>query len=228
ERLGLEPESIVVIPHATGLDVPEAPLARPPARPGPVVGWNGRLSADRSWETLIDGFALVHERIAEARLGLAGSGRARQFIAAYVRERKLSDVVTFLGEVSPRELFATIDMLAVPISRDSMPHAPLEALVAGVPIVGANLGALADVLGVQDTAWLVPDDADGFRDGILDAWSRIDDAWLGAAAQRAAARATYGRDVVTAAYEALYESAGSARAKNVAASDQAISVTSAT
>lgn len=204
-RLGLPDGAMSVIPHGTAVAFDTLPLARPPARPGPVVGWNGRLSADRSWETVIDAFALLRGREPVARLEIAGSGRARQFIAAYVREKKLADVVAFRGDIGPREFFAAIDVLAVPISRDSMPHAPLEALVAGVPVVGANLGALADVLGGFETAWLVPDDAAGFCDGLADVWSQIDRAWEGAAAQRDAARATYGRDVVVAAYEALYD-----------------------
>jgi glycosyltransferase involved in cell wall biosynthesis len=165
---------------------------------------------------LIDAFALVRERLPDARLELVGSGRARQFIAAYVRQKKLADVVDFRGEVPSGELFATIDLLAVPISRDSMPHAPLEALVAGVPVVAANLGALADIFAAQPTAWLVPDDPEGFRDGICDAWSRIGAAWTGAAAQREPARAKYGRDAVAAAYESLYERVAGSRANGAA------------
>jgi glycosyltransferase involved in cell wall biosynthesis len=109
-----------------------------------------------------------------------------------------------------------------------MPHAPLEALVAGVPVIGANAGALADVLEPYEAAWLVPDDAEGFRDGILDAWARIDAAWERAAAQRANARATYAREATASAYEALYERVASARAKNAAVSAQAASVTAGT
>jgi glycosyltransferase involved in cell wall biosynthesis len=204
-RLGLAEGAMSVVPHGTAVACDAAPLARPPARSGPIVGWNGRLSADRSWETVIDAFAFLRGREPSARLEIAGSGRARQFIAAYVREKKLANVVAFRGDIGPREFFAAIDMLAVPISRDSMPHAPLEALVAGVPVVAANLGALADVFGGFDTAWLVPDDAAGFCDGLADVWSQIDGAWVGAAAQRDAARAIYDRDIVVAAYEALYD-----------------------
>jgi glycosyltransferase involved in cell wall biosynthesis len=227
-RLGLAEGSMLVIPHGVDVDLLEAPLARPPARPGPIVGWSGRLHADRSWETVIDGFALVHATLPDARLELAGGGRARQFIAAHVRQQKLADVVTFRGEIAPRELFSTIDVLAVPVSRDSMPHAPLEALVAGVPAIGANAGALADVLEPYEAAWLVPDDAEGFRDGILDAWTRIDAAWERAASERTAARATYGREATAAAFEALYERVANARAKNAAVSAHASSVTAGT
>ena len=228
ERLGLAAGSMLVIPHGVDVEHGDAALARPPARPGPIVGWNGRLAADRAWEVIIDAFGLAHAALPDARLEIAGSGRARQFIAAYVREKKLAEIVTFRGDVSPRELFATIDVLAVPISRDAMPHAPLEALVAGIPVVAANLGALADVLGPQETAWLVPDDADGFRDGIEDVWSHVDDAWNGAARQRDVARATYARDVVRDAYETLYERVANDLSKNVAASPHAASAAAGT
>jgi glycosyltransferase involved in cell wall biosynthesis len=224
-RLGLGAGAMSIVPHGVAVDLGEVPLARPPARPGPVVGWNGRLVADRSWEVLVEAFALVRETLPDARLILAGTGRARQFIAAQVRQRRLADAVAFAGDATPRELFARIDLLAVPVSRDSMPHAPLEALAAGIPVVAANAGALADVLGSRETAWLVPDDAEGFRDGILDAWSRIDAAWEGAARERDAARAEFGRDAVTAAYVSLYERIASAPAKNAAVSAHAASVT---
>lgn len=67
----------LLIPHGVDVDPAEAPLARPPARPGPIVGWHGRLAADRAWETAIDGFALVRTAYPDARLELAGGGRAR-------------------------------------------------------------------------------------------------------------------------------------------------------
>lgn len=221
ERLGLDAERFAVIPHGVSYDLADPPLARPPARPGPIVGWNGRLNADGAWETLIDAFALVRQTYPDARLELAGTGRTRQFVAAYVREKKLADVVKFRGEIAPRELFTTIDVLAVPVSRDALPHAPLEALAAGVPVVAANVGALRDMLGPLATGWLVPDDAAGFRDGILAVWERADEAWAGAAAERDAARAMYGREVVSAAYEDFYAGALNGKPRSEMASPSA-------
>jgi glycosyltransferase involved in cell wall biosynthesis len=203
QRLLLEDGSIAVIPHAVVEPPGEAPLTRPPARPGPVVGWSGSLSADRAWETAIDAFVKVHAARPEARLQIAGTGRARQFIAAHARHAGVADAVEFRGDVGAAELFAAIDLLVVPMSRDAQPQAPLEALLWGIPAVAANVGALAEAVGPFTTGWLVDDDAEGFRLGIEDAWSKIDEAWAGAAAQRPAA-ATFGRERVTAAYRALY------------------------
>jgi glycosyltransferase involved in cell wall biosynthesis len=207
-RLALDAETVAVIPHGVALGLETDLLARPSGRVGPVIGWRGSLSADRSWETAIDGFKQVRERFPDARLQISGSGRARQFVAAHARHQKVSEAVTFRGEGGADEFFAAIDVLAVPLSRDAQPHAPLEGLTYGVPVVAANAGALADALGTLDTAWLVPDDAEGFAEGLEDAWTRIDEAWHGAQLQRGAARAAYGREAVTARYLELYARAG--------------------
>lgn len=206
KRLLLDDNAIEVIPH--GVAVPldgSSPLGRPATRPGPVVGWRGYLSADRSWETAIDAFAKLRETFPHARMEVAGSGRARNFVVAHARQLKLSKFVNFRGDVPAAELFANIDVLAVPISNDAQPQAPLEALVAGVPVVAALATALRDAIEPLETGWLVPDDTPGFVDGIGDAWGKIDAAWAGAAAQRSVARALYGRDVVGARYREIYE-----------------------
>ncbi|GAC1494087.1 MAG: hypothetical protein NVS1B2_10140 [Vulcanimicrobiaceae bacterium] len=135
---------------------------------------------------------------------IGAGGRAHQFVQAYVRQNGLAKVVNFRGDVSAVQLFANVDLLIVPVSRDAQPQAPLEALVAGVPVVAANVGALAEALGPVETGWLVPDDKEGFADGIALAWQSIDDAWAGAARQRDAARSRYAREVVVEAYVAAY------------------------
>ena len=208
-RLGLPPDTFSVIPHGVSLPARsgDMPYARPARRSGPLVGWLGSLAADRAWETAIDGFKAVRERYPDARLEIGGTGRARQFIAAHVRYQKLTDAVTFRGDISAAELFAAIDMLVVPISRDAQPHPPLEALVAGMPLVAGNAGALADAVGDMKTGWLVDDDPDGIAAGVADAWERIDEAWSGASAQRGMAAERYSREAVLARYRRIFEQA---------------------
>lgn len=210
-RFALPAGSVAVIPHGVDDALGATALARPGGRLGPVIGWSGTLAADRSWETAIDGLAAVRVELFEARLVIAGSGPARQFVAAQVRRQKLSNMVRFAGEVPHAELFAAIDMLVVPISRDAQPHVLLEALAAGIPVVASAGGALADAVQDYETGWLVDDDAAGIALGVRDAWSQIDRAWEGAAEQRGAARVRYGRSSVVAAYRRLYDAALAAR-----------------
>ncbi len=205
-RLQLADGTIDVVPHAVAVPLDGgAPLVRPATRSGPIVGWRGYLSADRSWETAIDAFAKLRERFPEARMEVAGAGRARNFVVAHARHLKLASVVNFRGDVPAADLFANIDVLAVPLSNDAQPQAPLEALVAGIPVVAANAGALKDAILPLRTGWLVPDDTAGFVAGLTDAWTKIDDTWAGAAEQRAEARERYGRDVVGSRYRDMYD-----------------------
>jgi glycosyltransferase involved in cell wall biosynthesis len=139
-------------------------------------------------------------------LQIAGDGRARQFVNAYVRTNGYANFVTFLGAIDAESFFKTIDLLLVPISRDAQPQAMLEGLVRGVPVVAANGGALANAVGAMETGWLVDDDATSFAAGVSDAWSRIDAAWAGAAKQSASARERYDRRAVTDAYLERYRS----------------------
>jgi glycosyltransferase involved in cell wall biosynthesis len=204
-RFGFPEGQIAIVPHGVTPPLNGKELARPAGRAGPLLGWAGPLGADRAWEVAIDALALVRKTHPDARLALAGSGRARQFVAAHARERKVAGAVEFRGDIPIADLFSSIDLLVLPGTRDLEPHVLLEALVSGVPVVAANTGALADVLAPYEGEWLVPDDAEGVAQGIRDAWNGIDAAWSAAMAQRGRARAVYDRETVAAATEAIYD-----------------------
>jgi glycosyltransferase involved in cell wall biosynthesis len=205
KRFGLHPEVVHIIPHGVELPRETAPLMRPPGRSGPILGWRGALAADRAWEVAVDALAKTRETYPDARLQIAGDGRARQFVNAYVRTNGYANYVTFLGAVDADSFFKTIDLLLVPISRDAQPQAMLEGLVWGVPVVASNGGALANAVGAMATGWLVDDDAKSFAEGVSDAWPRIDAAFAGAAEQREVASRSYSRENVTQAYLELYQ-----------------------
>jgi glycosyltransferase involved in cell wall biosynthesis len=80
--------------------------------------------------------------------------------------------------------------LIAPASRDGLPFPIVEAIVNGVPVVGANVPGIADTLR-PFTGWIVDDDAAGIASGVLEAWADIDAVWLAAQAQRAEAGAFY-------------------------------------
>jgi glycosyltransferase involved in cell wall biosynthesis len=206
KRFEMDPGTFAIVPHGVdGIDPAQPPLARPPGRAGPVVGWWGRLAPDPAWEVAIDALAEIRKTEPDARLIVAGDGPSRQFIAAHARQRGVGAAVEFRGRMAQAQFLAAIDMLLAPVTVDAQPEILLAALCDGVPVIAANGGAFKDALGAVETGWLVPDDAKGFAEGVRDAWSRIDAAWEGANAQRERARAAYARDVVVAATAAFYE-----------------------
>jgi glycosyltransferase involved in cell wall biosynthesis len=203
DRYGVARERIEVI--APGVAPSLQPgTRRPPDRDGPVLGFLGRLDADKVWEHVIDALVLVKRQFPAARLWFASSGPLRNLVRAYARGRGVEHEVTFFDDLPPREFLTGIDIVAVPQGRDGLPYSMLQALVDGVPIVATNHEGLADTLGPYDVGWLVPEGAGGLAAGVVDAWPRIDEAWRGAQAQRELAIAAYDPLAVAERYAAMY------------------------
>jgi glycosyltransferase involved in cell wall biosynthesis len=217
-RFGLAEGSVEVIPHGIATPLDPAPAARPPNRPGPILGWNGPLNAERGWEVVIDTLWLLRKDLPDARLLISGTGPTRQLVVQHARERKVAAFVDIRKDLTTAQLFAAIDLLLVPSALDAQPHVLLEAAASGVPVIAGNVGALADALRELEGAWLVPDDAEGLAEGVRDAWPRIDAAWSAGMAQRGLAQAAYAREVVQAKSAALFEAVASAGAGGATAS----------
>jgi glycosyltransferase involved in cell wall biosynthesis len=189
DALGVPGAKVRVVPYAVDpFDVSE--LRRPPGRPGPIVGYAGRLESDRAWEIAIDTVARAAKALPQARLTMGRSGPIAGLVRAHARSAGLAERTTFLADAPLAELFAGIDMLVVPASFDGLPYVLVEALVAGVPVIGADAGGIADTLAPY-AAWLVPDDARGFAAGIEEAWAGIDAAWEAAHDQVPATAAAF-------------------------------------
>jgi glycosyltransferase involved in cell wall biosynthesis len=182
ESLGVPSAKLRVVPYPVGVMEPPD-LSRPTGRPGPIVGYAGRLESDRAWEIAVDAIARVRAQCPDARLSFGRTGPIAGLVRAHARTSGVIDAVTFLDDVPVTEFFGGIDMLMVPSSFDGLPYALPEALVAGVPAIGADSGGIGDTLGPY-AGWLVPDDAPGFAAGIIEAWSDIDAAWAAAQRQR--------------------------------------------
>jgi glycosyltransferase involved in cell wall biosynthesis len=193
---------VTVVPYA----VEPFPGARerPAGRPGPIVGYAGRLESDRAWEIAVDAVARIRARHPAAQLVFGRSGPIAGLVRSHARAAGLASATTFLEDVPPSLLFGGIDMLVVPGSFDGLPYAVAEALVAGVPVIGADAGGIGDTLSPY-AAWIVPDDARGFDAGIEEAWSEIDAAWSAAQAQREATEAAFAPATRRAELLAKYE-----------------------
>jgi glycosyltransferase involved in cell wall biosynthesis len=182
ERISLD------LPGVTPLTAPN--LERAPGRHGPIVGYVGSLDAERAWEVAIDALAQLLPKYPHARLWFANGGRVTPLVRQHARTMRALDAITFYDDLPDGELFAGIDMLVTPRMRDGLPYAPLEALVSGIPFVASNNDGMGDVL-VSYAGYLTPDTPEGIAAGIEGTWNAIDEAWANAAAQRAAAIATF-------------------------------------
>jgi glycosyltransferase involved in cell wall biosynthesis len=82
--------------------------------------------------------------------------------------------IEWLGRQKPDEFFSTIDVLVVPpIWMEPFGLTVVEAFGAGVPVIGARMGAIPDIIGRISEEWLVPSgDPQALADKMIEVMTR--------------------------------------------------------
>ena len=124
------------------------------------------------WE-FIEAAGILAERrlpVTFAVLGddLKGKGAVRQQAERIVAQRGLQDVVRFLGfRADAPRIIPAFDLVAVPSHVEPLGNATLEAMAAGLPVVGARVGGIPEMIVDGETGRLVPSrDARALADAI--------------------------------------------------------------
>ncbi|WP_417311503.1 glycosyltransferase [Ectopseudomonas khazarica] len=140
-----------------------------------VVGNVGRLHPDKDQATLIRGFAQALPQLpAGSLLAIMGSGRLEAQLKALAAELGVSDAVRFLGQVaSGRRYFKAFDVFALTSDHEPFGMVLLEAMAAGVPVVGTDCGGGSEVL--REVGELFPLGAASELAEVLGRQARISD-----------------------------------------------------
>lgn len=114
-----------------------------------VVGNVGRLHPDKDQATLIRGFAQALPQLpAGSLLAIMGSGKLETALKALAVELGVADSVRFLGQVpGGRRYFAAFDVFALSSDHEPFGMVLLEAMAAGVPLIGSDCGGGREVVG---------------------------------------------------------------------------------
>jgi N-acetyl-alpha-D-glucosaminyl L-malate synthase BshA len=140
-------------------------------------------------------------------LVMVGDGPDRVEAEAEAMRLGVSDNVFFLGKIdSVAPLLASADLFLLPTVSESFGLSALEALASGVPVIGANVGGLPEVVRSGTTGALCePGDVQGMSDaaisilGDADRWSTM------STLAATDARDRFSRDAVVAQYESVYK-----------------------
>lgn len=121
-----------------------------------VVGNVGRLHPDKDQTTLIRGFAQALPQLpAGSLLAIMGSGKLEGALRALATELGVSESVRLLGQVAGgRRYFKAFDLFALSSDHEPFGMVLLEAMAAGVPVVGTDCGGGREV--VQGVGELFP------------------------------------------------------------------------
>jgi glycosyltransferase involved in cell wall biosynthesis len=181
---------------------PELPEPRMPRTPGEplVFGYLGRIEAAKGADLLIEALRLLPQQ--GWRLVMAG--RAPDGIEAY-RQKAAGLPVEFPGYVEADRFFAGINCLIVPpLWPEAFGRTVAEAILRGVPVIGANLAGVAEQIGPERQEHLfTPGDAAELASRMTEAMRNP--AMLAEIPEaRERIRQGVAPDAVVAAYEKLY------------------------
>ncbi len=115
---------------------------RAPLRP--VILSNRNLESLYNVECILRAFALIQNRVSEARLIVAGDGSERKRLESLSAELRLNNV-EFIGQVSPEkmpELYDQADIFINASNIDNMPVSHIEAFAAGLAVVTTDAGGI--------------------------------------------------------------------------------------
>jgi len=111
----------------------------------PVIGWVGRLSAEKGPDIAIDAFAQM--RKTDALLLMLGEGRDESWLRERAAAAGVAERVIWRGALSnARRVFPAFDVFLLSSRTEGTPMALLEAMAAKVPIVATRVGGVPDIV----------------------------------------------------------------------------------
>jgi alpha-1,3-rhamnosyl/mannosyltransferase len=172
ERVGVEPERVVVIPH--GVDTAPKPtpsdvLVERYRLDGPVVLYPAITYPHKNHAVLVRAFAEVLADHPGALLVLPGGrGSEEEPLRRLIAELGISERVRRTGRISASDvagLYRDATLVAVPSRYEGFGLPAVEAMAYGAPLVAADATALPEVVG--DAGTLVdPDDVGEWASAI--------------------------------------------------------------
>lgn len=138
----------------------------------PVILHGGRLSFEKRVDGVIKAMPLILKEIPEAKLLIVGKGPVQKSLESLVNKLELGSSVVFTGFVSDADFpkaFAAADVLAINSPVETQSLIVLEAFATGVPVVGADSGAIPDAVVPGENGFLFnTDDSQAMAQHLVD------------------------------------------------------------
>jgi glycosyltransferase involved in cell wall biosynthesis len=140
---------------ANGIDTTRFASAASPAprcAPGPTVGVLTRLDARKGLPYLLQAMAQLRSDLPDVRLLIGGAGEDRSALEREAHSLGLMGCVEFAGAVSDSaQFYRRLDLFVLPSLDEAFGLVVLEAMAAGLPVVGTRVGGIPELLedGVQ-------------------------------------------------------------------------------
>jgi glycosyltransferase involved in cell wall biosynthesis len=161
-ELGIRLDKLTVVPNGLSpYDVRMGSRARERlglAADVVVIGFVGRMDAQKAPERLVEAAARIIGRGRKLHIVMIGDGPLRESLMALTRRLHVADAFSWLGVAVAREWLTAFDVLAMPSRYEGFSYVLLEALHNGVPVVCTAVGGVAEAIEDGVDGFVVPHD----------------------------------------------------------------------
>jgi glycosyltransferase involved in cell wall biosynthesis len=110
----------------------------------------GSLDDNKNPLLLLKSFDIIREKLPQATLRIVGEGPLANHIESWIKERKLSNSVFYLGVKSRQEVAELMrsecDIFVLPSNSETFSCVVMEALACGKPVVSTRCGGPEDII----------------------------------------------------------------------------------
>lgn len=162
EQEGIDPVKTVVIYNGTdGRELEPDTQVREEFGLSPedlTVGCIASLTSHKGHRYLLEAVKEVREKFPMVKILLVGNGPLRKKLEEDTRELGISSNIIFCGlRKDIAELLSVMDVVVLPSSeREGLGISLIEAMAAGKPVIGTNIGGIPEVIEKDKTGILVP------------------------------------------------------------------------
>lgn len=141
-----------------------------------LIAVGSQQSRNKGHDTAIEALRLLSEQDRRYQLVLVGDGKVQPELRSQAERAGLADQVRFTGQLSTTAEVRTeldrSDMFLMPSRSEGLPRAIIEAMAAGLPVVGSAVGGIPEMLSAD--CLVSPDDAPALAARIEGIFSRPD------------------------------------------------------
>ena len=122
-----------------------------------VIGFVGRLSAEKGLRYLLDALPLIEQAVPRLKVLIAGDGPERRWLADEIRARGLAETVHLLGNRKDTpDIYAAMNVFVLPSILEAFPMVLLEAMACQRPVVATDVGEVTRIVSDDHTGRIVP------------------------------------------------------------------------
>jgi glycosyltransferase involved in cell wall biosynthesis len=110
-----------------------------------LAGMLGRISEEKGHFLAVEAIKRLSLKYDNLYLVVSGKGRLQEVLAMFIKKMNMEQRVKIVSS-GANEFLDTIDVLLVPSQKEGFGYAIIEAFIKGVPVVGYNSSAIAEII----------------------------------------------------------------------------------